>query len=108
MDRATSLREPGHEDLDGKTLSCTVALGRLTAAAARGPSSAPAPRGLCGVRGTFCRLGENGLVPLICPTCQNFSPDRSSIQRPPATLHGVVFDIFSSERRGPASLRNGF
>jgi hypothetical protein len=30
-------------------------------------------------------------VPVICPTCQNVFAGES--RRPPATLHGVVFDI---------------
>src|SRR6266702_2754542 len=32
-------------------------------------------------------------VPLICPTCQVLPP-KLPCRRPPATLHGVVFDIF--------------
>jgi hypothetical protein len=46
-------------------------------------------------------------VPLICPTCQVWL--QSPYQRLPATLHGVVFDIFGWERDPPAqtSLRSG-
>ena len=36
-------------------------------------------------------------MPLICPTCQIFGPNRR-MRRPPATLHGVVFDIFGESR----------
>src|SRR5882724_12329030 len=46
----------------------------------------------------FC---DDQIVPLICPTCQIFGPSRR-LRRPPATLHGVVFDIFSASRGGPA------
>ena len=35
----------------------------------------------------FCEWCDDGVVPLICPTCQMFASDRH------ATLHGVVFDI---------------
>ena len=40
-------------------------------------------------------------MPLICPTCQVFGPNRR-LRRPPATLHGVVFDIFGGSRGDPA------
>src|SRR5947209_9311550 len=35
-------------------------------------------------------MSDDGMVPLICPTCKKISSNRS---KPPATLHGVVFDI---------------
>jgi hypothetical protein len=40
-------------------------------------------------------MRDDGIVPVICPTCQNVSLDRSKhpCQRHQATLHGVVFDI---------------
>src|SRR6266545_2518901 len=46
-------------------------------------------------------LCDNEGVPLICPTCQVLPP-RRPCRRPPAALHGVVFDIFGWEpqRRG--------
>jgi 2-keto-3-deoxy-L-rhamnonate aldolase RhmA len=39
-------------------------------------------------------------VPLICPTYQKISQCKHPRQRPPATLHGVVFDFVGSESRG--------
>ena len=50
------------------------------------------------------RLCDNEGVPLICPTCQ-VSAQSVRYRRPPATLHGVVFDIFGWEpqRRGVSS-----
>jgi len=51
----------------------------------------------------FDELRDDGLVPLICPTCQMFSKDRSNHPgwRDQATLHGVVFDILGgSGQRG--------
>src|SRR3954465_14563147 len=44
---------------------------------------------------------DDEIVPLICPTCQVFGPSRR-LRRPPATLHGVVFDIFGASRGVPA------
>jgi len=49
--------------------------------------------------GGFC---DDEIVPLICPTCQIFGPNRR-LRRPPATLHGVVFDIFGREPRRPGA-----
>jgi hypothetical protein len=45
----------------------------------------------------FTKLRDDEGVPLICPTCQVLL--EASFQRLPATLHGVVFDIFSWELR---------
>ena len=47
-----------------------------------------------GPRG-FCKLRDDGIVPLICPTCQNVFAGAQSIHASDhhATLHGVVFDI---------------
>jgi hypothetical protein len=52
----------------------------------------------------FNGLCDDEGVPLICPTCQVLPPKRPC-RRPPATLHGVVFDIFCWEpqRRGAAA-----
>jgi hypothetical protein len=36
-------------------------------------------------------------VPLICPTCQAFGPN-GRLRWAPATVHGVVFDIFGGSR----------
>ena len=49
----------------------------------------------------FNGLCDDEGVPLICPTCQVLPPKRPC-RRLPATLHGVVFDIFGWEpkRRG--------
>jgi hypothetical protein len=45
------------------------------------------------------RSADDGLVALICPTCQMYVSARG---RAPATLHGVVFDILvGRERHGP-------
>src|SRR5712675_439074 len=54
----------------------------------------------------FCKLRDDGIVPLICPTCQNvFAGFAQSIHASDhhATLHGVVFDILvgSESRVGP-------
>src|SRR5882672_10316498 len=54
----------------------------------------------------FCKLRDDGIVPLICPTCQNvFAGFAQSIPASDhhATLHGVVFDILveSESRVGP-------
>ena len=54
----------------------------------------------------FCKLRDDGIVPLICPTCQNvFAGIAQSIHASDhqATLHGVVFDILvgSESRVGP-------
>jgi len=46
----------------------------------------------------FC---DGEIVLLICPTCQVFGPNRR-LRRPPATLHGVVFDIFGGSHGEPA------
>jgi hypothetical protein len=60
-------------------------------------------------RSARCRPGpwafddDDGSVPVICPTCQMFSKDRSKHPgwRDQATLHGVVFDILvGSGHRG--------
>ena len=52
-------------------------------------------RPLSGGPWAFDELRDDGLVPVICPTCQMFSKDRSKHPgwRDQATLHGVVFDI---------------
>ncbi len=54
----------------------------------------------------FCKLRDDGIVPLICPTCQNvFAGIAQSIHASDrhATLHGVVFDILvGSMARGHA------
>ncbi len=53
--------------------------------------------------GRFCKLRDDAIVPLICPTCQNvFAGFAQSIHASDhhATLHGVVFDILvGSESR---------
>ncbi len=43
------------------------------------------------------KLHDDGVVPLICPTCQTFSQARSKhpCWRQQATLHGLVFDILA-------------
>ncbi len=56
--------------------------------------------------GGICELRDDGIVPLICPTCQNvFAGIAQSIHASDhrATLHGVVFDILvgSQSRVGP-------
>src|SRR5712671_4949953 len=48
----------------------------------------------------FCKLRDDGTVPLICPTCQNvFAGIAQGIHASDrrATLHGVVFDILVGE-----------
>ena len=55
-------------------------------------------------------LRDNGMVPLICPTCQNvFAGEASMPATPPVTLHGVVFDILvgSANRAGCAAGKRG-
>jgi len=42
-----------------------------------------------------CKLREGAIVPVICPTCQMDSRRERRIGHP-ATVHGVVFDIFRS------------
>ena len=54
------------------------------------PVPIPSERGSSG-------FWEDEVVPLICPTCQVFDPN-GRLRRPPATVHGVVFDIFSGSR----------
>src|SRR5712675_186231 len=49
-------------------------------------------RAIAGPR-AFNGLCDDEGVPLICPTCQVFCP-KHPCRRLPATLHGVVFDIF--------------
>jgi hypothetical protein len=54
----------------------------------------------------FYKRRDDGIVPLICPTCQNvFAGFAQSIHASDhhATLHGVVFDILveSESRVGP-------
>src|SRR5438094_6224579 len=45
---------------------------------------------------------DDGVLPLICPTCQMISQDASGITpASTATLHGVVFDIFIVRSRKP-------
>ena len=45
-------------------------------------------------------MRDDGIVPLICPTCQNvFAAFAQSID-PVATLHGVVFDILVGSGSG--------
>jgi hypothetical protein len=42
----------------------------------------------------FYKLRDDGMLPLICPTCQNVCAGKASMPAtPPVTLHGVVFDI---------------
>jgi hypothetical protein len=53
---------------------------------------------------SFSEFRDGQIVPLICPTCQIFGSIRRP-RRPPATLHGVVFDIFGGSRGGPARWR---
>ena len=53
---------------------------------------------------SFSEFRDDHIVPLICPTCQIFGPSRR-LRRPPATLHGVVFDIFGASR-GVAARRH--
>src|SRR5436190_22845955 len=47
-------------------------------------------RARCCERRAFTGLRNGEEMPVICPTCQMFSKHPC---RPPATLHGVVFDI---------------
>jgi len=52
--------------------------------------------------GAFCKLRDDGTVPLICPTCQNvFAGFAQGIDASDhhATLHGVVFDILVESER---------
>src|SRR5712671_7479307 len=60
-------------------------------------------RAIAGPRAFNGSCDDEGM-PLICPTCQVLPPKRPC-RRPPATLHGVVFDIFGWEpqRRGAAA-----
>src|SRR5882757_9684178 len=60
-------------------------------------------------RWASCKLRDDGIVPLICPTCQNvFAGFAQSIHASDrhATLHGVVFDILvgSESRVGLAAV----
>ena len=60
----------------------------------------------------FCKLRDDGIVPLICPTCQNvFAGIAQSIHASDhhATLHGVVSDILvgSQSRVGPCGCLPG-
>jgi hypothetical protein len=62
--------------------------------------------------GTRVPRAFNGLcddegVPLICPTCQVFAQSVLAGARP-ATLHGVVFDIFVGSHSDAAWLRESF
>jgi hypothetical protein len=50
---------------------------------------------------SFSGFWDDEVVPLICPTCQVFGPN-GRLRRPPATVHGVVFDIFGGSRGDPA------
>jgi hypothetical protein len=58
----------------------------------------------------FCKLRDDELVPLICPTCQMFSRDRSKhpCQRPPCYFAWGCFRYFSWERapRRPCRCRS--
>src|SRR6266481_734102 len=50
----------------------------------------------------FCKWRDDGIVPLICPTCQNvFAGIAQGIHASDrhATLHGVVFDILVGSER---------
>jgi hypothetical protein len=48
---------------------------------------------------------NDGIVPLICPTCQTDSENPyPSWRQPPATLHGVVFDILMGRSRKPSMI----
>jgi len=38
------------------------------------------------------------ILPVICPTSQNVFAGKHPCQRPPSTLHGVVFDILVGSR----------
>src|SRR5882724_9229904 len=51
--------------------------------------------------GQSYKLRDDGMVPLICPTCQNVFAGKASMPAPPpVTLHGVVFNILvGSENR---------
>jgi hypothetical protein len=56
------------------------------------------------------KLRNGGIVPLICPTCQNVFGGKAAVQATsPATLHGVVFDILvgSAYRAGLAAVFPG-
>lgn len=57
---------------------------------------------LC-ARGRSANFRDDALVPLICPTCQA-SPLKSELASAgsPATVHGVVLDIFVGRRGDPA------
>jgi hypothetical protein len=47
-------------------------------------------------------LRDDGIVPVICPTCQMSWRVKHPCQRSPATLHGVVFDILVGSAARPA------
>src|SRR6266702_5787198 len=63
----------------------------------------PERRAIAGPRALNGLCDDEG-VPLICPTCQVLTP-RRPCRRPPATLHGVVFDFLVGSHRDAAWLR---
>ena len=78
---------------------CTLA--QATAACRQPSSHAEHDRINIARTQSFSEFWDDEIVRLICPTCQAFGPNRR-LQRPPATLHGVVFDIFGGSRSDPA------
>jgi hypothetical protein len=49
--------------------------------------------------------GDDGIVPLICPTCQNVFRGIARSIGHVVTLHGVVFDILVGSAARPAFAR---
>src|SRR5712671_3836559 len=84
------LRRADATSIVGKDFLPAIAQSHRTARCRAGPRA-------------FCKLRDDGIVPLICPTCQNvfagFAQGIHASDRR-ATLHGVVFDILvGSESR---------
>jgi hypothetical protein len=44
--------------------------------------------------GRFYKLRDDGMVPLICPTCQNVFAGKASMPAPPLLLCMGLFSIF--------------
>ena len=84
------LRRADATSIVGKDFLPAIAQSHRTARCRAGPRA-------------FCKLRDDGIVPLICPTCQNvFAGFAQGIDASDhhATLHGVVFDILvGSESR---------
>src|SRR6266436_8165450 len=70
-----------------------------------------APKGpLSGRAMAFCKLRDDGIVPLICPTCQNVFAGCSKhpCQRPPCYFAWGCFRYFSWKREPRRPLRLSF